>query len=160
MKTLFFIALMYMLSPLNIVPAHSNKYLTVGTSHTQNKNNIADTTSLNGQWFLQALLVSDTAAGKIPALQINLSAGTFSGNTGCNTMRGSFQKTDTSLVFDQNIVTTKMNCTGYDEAAFIKSLLRTNRYKIEKGILILMFDATELSRWTRKPDRKIKMNKA
>jgi heat shock protein HslJ len=121
---------------------------------------VADTNSLNGQWFLQPLLSSDTATGKIPELRINLSSASFSGNTGCNTMRGSLQKTDTSLVFDQNIITTKMNCTGYNEAAFLKNLLRTNRYKFEKGVLILMFDATELSRWTRKPDRKIKINKA
>jgi len=121
---------------------------------------MADTGSLNGKWFLQPLLASDTATGKIPELNINLSSHSFSGNTGCNSMRGSFQKTDTSLVFNQNIITTKMACTGYDEAAFIRNLLRTNSYKFEKGVLILMFDATELSRWTRKPDRKIKINKA
>ena len=121
---------------------------------------VADTNSLNGQWFLQPMLSSDTAAGKIPELRFNLAGHSFTGNTGCNTMRGSFEKTDTSLVFNQNIVLTKMACTGYDEPAFVKSLLRTNRYKFEKGVLILMFDATELSRWTRKPDRKIKINKA
>ena len=106
------------------------------------------------------MLSSDTAAGKIPELRFNLAGHSFTGNTGCNTMHGSFEKTDTSLVFNQNIVLTKMACTGYDEPAFVKSLLRTNRYKFEKGVLILMFDATELSRWTRKPDRKIKINKA
>jgi hypothetical protein len=53
-----------------------------------------------------------------------------------------------------------MNCTGYDEAAFIKSLLSTNGYKFDKGMLVLMFDATELSRWTRKPQKKLRMNKA
>lgn len=121
---------------------------------------IADTGSLNGQWFLQPFLASDTATGKFPELHINLSAGSFTGNTGCNTMRGTFQKTDSSLVFNQNIIITKMSCTGYDEAAFIRNLLRTNRYRFEKGVLILMFDATELSRWTRKPDKKIKINKA
>lgn len=120
----------------------------------------ADTNTLNGQWFLQPLLSADTATGKIPVLQINLVAGTFSGNTGCNSMRGSFQKTDSSLVFNQNIVTTRIACTGYDEAAFLRNLLRANRYKIENGVLILMFDATELSRWTRRPERKIKINRA
>ena len=116
--------------------------------------------TLEGQWYLQPLLSSDTSTGKFPVLKFNVSSSSFSGNTGCNTMRGSFQKTDSSLQFNSNIMTTKMSCQGYDEAAFIKSLLRTNRYKIENGVLILMFDSTELSRWTRKPDRKVKMNKA
>lgn len=120
----------------------------------------ADTTTLNGQWFLQPVLSSDTAAGRIPVLHIDVASRTFTGNTGCNAIRGSFQKTDTSLAFGHNMVTTKMNCAGYDETAFIRSLERANRYKFENGLLILMFDATELSRWTRKPDRTIKMNKA
>ncbi len=160
MKTLIFIVVTYIFPPINTVFSHSNSKAEEVITHIDSKKDIADTASLNGQWFLQPLLASDTAAGKIPVLKINLSAGTFTGNTGCNTMNGSFQKTDTSLVFNQNIMTTKMACTGYDEAAFIKSLLRTNRYKIKKGVLILMFDATELSRWTRKPDRRIKINKA
>jgi len=154
MQTLFFLLLIYGWSPAPMsAPAHTNHFWVDAKC-------IADTGSLNGRWFLQPLLASDTATGKIPELNINLSSKNFSGNTGCNSMRGSFQKTDTSLVFNQNIITTKMACTGYDEAAFIRNLLRTNRFKFEKGVLILMFDATELSRWTRKPDRKIKINKA
>ncbi|GAC1424695.1 MAG: hypothetical protein NVSMB7_00790 [Chitinophagaceae bacterium] len=158
MQTLFFILAMYILplvKPVSYHPGHNTADMIIQTGSKKNRD-----TSLNGKWFLQPLLAADTAAGKIPFLQINLSAGSFMGNTGCNSMRGSFRKTDTSLVFNQNMITTKMICTGYDEAAFIKSLLHTNRYKIEKGILILMFDATELSRWTRKPDKQIKTNKA
>ena len=154
MPVLFFLSLMYGgWSPSTSHPEYTNR---IGADVKC----MADTGSLNGKWFLQPLLASDTATGKIPELNINLSSHSFSGNTGCNSMRGSFQKTDTSLVFNQNIITTKMACTGYDEAAFIRNLLRTNSYKFEKGVLILMFDATELSRWTRKPDRKIKINKA
>ncbi len=127
---------------------------------TRNSNCLADTATLGGQWFLQPILASDTAAGKIPVLVINLAAGTFSGNTGCNTMRGSIQKTDSSLLFNKDMVTTKMICAGYNEAAFISNLQRTNRYRFDNGVLVLLFDVTELSRWTRKPDRKMKMNKA
>jgi len=156
MQTLLLSLALYLTLPGNSINPNSSARAT----NYAHKQVLSDTTSLNGQWFLQPLLSADTAAGKIPVLQINVGAGTFSGNTGCNTMRGSFQKTDTSLVFNENMVTTKMNCAGYDEAAFIRNLLRTNRYKLEKGMLVLMFDMTELSRWTRKPDRKIKMNKA
>ncbi len=113
----------------------------------------ADTTiTLNGKWYLQPMLASDTAAGKISCFRNKPDCQNFfPENTGCNTMRGGFIKTDSSLVFNENIVTTKMLCTGYNEAAFIKSLLHANNYKIEKDVLVLMFDATELSRWARKP---------
>ena len=154
MQTFVFVLLMFNLSATAVSDSRHKAGATVTMTP------IADTNSLNGQWFLQPMLSSDTAAGKIPELRFNMATHGFTGNTGCNTMRGSFNKTDTSLAFNQDIVITKMACTGYDEAAFIKSLLRTNRYKFEKGVLILMFDATELSRWTRKPDRKIKINKA
>jgi heat shock protein HslJ len=110
-------------------------------------------TSLNGQWYLQPVLASDTAAGKYPTINFNIAKGTFTGHTGCNRMSGSFKRTDTSLVINENIMMTKMACPGYNEAAFKKALLSTNRYKKEDSVLILMFDQTELSRWTRKPYR-------
>ncbi|MEP7279409.1 MAG: META domain-containing protein [Bacteroidota bacterium] len=157
MKTIFFIMAICVLA-VDQAGAVTQSPLTEDII-THNNGNFADTVSLNGQWFLQPLLASDTAAGKFPILRFNLAAGAITGNTGCNSMRGSFKKTDSSLVFDQNLVTTKMNCTGYDEAAFLKSLLHTNRYRIENGVLILMFDKAELSRWTRKPDRSIKIRK-
>jgi len=119
-----------------------------------------DTTKLGGLWFLQPVLPSDTATGKIPRLEFNLGSKRFSGNTGCNNMSGSFDFTDTTLQFNQRIVTTKMACVGYNEKAFLESLLRTNSYKLQNGILILMFDQTELSRWTRKVAPKPVVNKA
>jgi heat shock protein HslJ len=115
MKTLFFIALLYILMPANYSHAAEAACLQPG------KTGMEDTTSLNGQWFLQPLLPADTAAGKIPELHINLSLGRFSGNTGCNTMQGSFEKTATSVIFSKDMTLTKMNCTGYNEAAFIKA---------------------------------------
>jgi len=65
-------------------------------------------------------------------------------------MSGTFNYTDTTLSFNKDIVSTKMACVGYNEKAFLENLLRTNTYKLENGILILMFEETELSRWTRK----------
>ena len=159
MKILFFIAAIYVLWPGNEAADRKSSNF-VDTITQKVKKEKTDTTTLNGKWYLQPLLASDTATGQIPVLHINGSSGTFTGNTGCNNMRGSFQKTDTSFVFNQNIITTKMNCIGYDEAAFLRNLQRTNRYKFEKGVLVLMFDATELSRWSRKPGGPAKVNKA
>ena len=159
MKTLFFLAVIHLFCAGNTASV-DQKRNTAQINNNTLVTKYADTTTLNGKWYLQPLLASDTATGKLPVLEINLPAAKFSGNTGCNNMRGSFQKTDTSLVFNPNIITTKMLCTGYNEAAFIKSLLHTNTYKLEKDVLILLFDATELSRWTRKPGGPVRSNKA
>lgn len=128
---------------------------TIGESSVTAAVNIQqkDSNTLNGRWYLQAVLPSDTAAGKTPTISFDLAKNSFTGNTGCNRMNGTFRKTDTSLVFNERIVTTKMACPGYNEPAFLKSLLRTNNYKFERGTLILMFDATELSRWTRTQEK-------
>jgi heat shock protein HslJ len=120
---------------------------------------IKDTTSLAGTWFLQPVLTSDTATGHIPRLQFNLNDRKFTGHTGCNNMSGTFEYTDTSLVFSQRITTTRMACVGYNEKAFLDNLLRTNRFHLENGMLILLFDETELSRWTRKVTPKPVSNK-
>ena len=113
-----------------------------------------DTTSLGGTWFLQAALASDTAAGKIPVLQFDLKKSHFSGNTGCNGIHGEFwySDKDSSLSFSDKLVTTKMACTGYDEKAFVKSLMHATHYRLKNGLLILLAeDNSELSHWARKP---------
>lgn len=110
-------------------------------------------TLLNGEWFLQPVLASDTATGTFPSIKFDVARGTFTGHTGCNKMSGSFRHTDSTLTINDQIKVAEKVCTGYNEAAFLKNLLNTNRCKREGAVLILMFDQTELSRWTRKPFR-------
>ena len=110
-------------------------------------------TSLNGQWYLLPALPSDTAAGQFPALNFSLKNKTFNGHTGCNTMRGSFTLSDSSIHFNDNVKMTRKSCTGYNEAAFLKNLFMTNRYTLRDSVLTLWFNQTELSHWTRKPQR-------
>jgi len=105
---------------------------------------------LNGKWFLQPVLPSDTATGKVPFIVFDEKKHRFTGNTGCNNMSGRFQVSGKTLRIDSNLITTKMACAGYNEPAFIKNLLRANGYKFEEGVLVLLFDGTELSRWVRK----------
>jgi heat shock protein HslJ len=122
-----------------------------------------DTTTLGGTWYLQPVLPSDTAAGKTPSLDFNLTKSRFLGNTGCNSMKGEFwfSKTDSSLSFNEKIVTSKMACPGYNERAFIKSLLSAGRYRLRDGVLTLLSDDnTELSHWVRKPGKAPKALKA
>ncbi len=103
--------------------------------------------SLAGRWSLIPALPSDTATGRIPYLVFNLTNMKVTGNTGCNNFSGSFAKDNSSLSFDSNFVSTKMACPGYDESAFIRNLLRTNRYKIYGDTLELQTDRTPLSYW-------------
>lgn len=117
-------------------------------------------TSLNGQWFLQPVLPSDTANGEFPSLKFNLTKKTFSGHTGCNTMQGSFQLTDSSFSFNDNLRLTRKVCSGYNEGAFLKNLFMANRYTIRDSVLTLWFDQTELSHWTRKPQRGLVIKSA
>jgi len=122
-----------------------------------------DSTTLGGAWFLQPVLASDTGAGKTPSLQLDLVKSRFSGNTGCNTMRGQFwfSKNDSSLSFSDKIITTKMACQGYNEGAFIKSLQHATHFRLRGGVLSLLADDnTELSRWMRKPSTPAKSIKA
>jgi heat shock protein HslJ len=122
-----------------------------------------DTTTLGGRWYLEPVLPSDTATGKIPWLEFNLDLAGFSGNTGCNSMHGKFyfSKTDSSLAFNDKIVLSKMACPGYNEPAFLKSLKNTERYKLHKDTLTLIGDDhSELSRWLRKPASTPKALKA
>lgn len=113
-----------------------------------------DTTSLSGRWYLEAALPSDTAAGKTPWIDLNMELGNFTGNSGCNSMHGKFyfSKTDSSISFNDKIVLGRMMCQGYNEAAFLKSLKNTARYKLQNGTLILLGDDyAELSHWSRHP---------
>ena len=122
-----------------------------------------DSTTLGGSWYLQAVLPSDTATGKIPTLILDLGKSKFSGNTGCNSMRGQFwfSAKDSSLSFSDKIISTKMACPGYNEPAFMKSLKNVSHYRLNKGMLTLLSDDnTELSHWMRKPSTPSKTLKA
>lgn len=112
-----------------------------------------DTTTLGGTWFLQPVLAPDTATGKRPFLRFDAAKSRFSGNTGCNNMNGQFwySDRDSSMTFNDKIITTRMACPGYNEQQFIKNLLRTSHYRLKYGLLTLLSDDNgELSRWERK----------
>jgi heat shock protein HslJ len=123
---------------------------------------IPDTTSLAGAWYLQPVLDSDTATGKLPWIQFDLVKSKFIGNTGCNTMRGEFwfSRNDSSLSFSEKLATTRMACPGYNEPAFLKSLRSAAHYRLRQGLLTLVGDDNlELSRWRRKPAATAKIGK-
>jgi heat shock protein HslJ len=144
----------------NTAPAKDSTTTALSSTHTPAP---PDTTILAGTWYLQAVLASDTASGKRATIQFDLKKSHFAGNTGCNNMSGKFwySATDSSLSFSDKLITTKMACPGYNEKAFLKSLLLTTRYKLKNGVLTLLAeDNTELSRWERKPTSPANTGKA
>ncbi|MEP6684541.1 MAG: META domain-containing protein [Parafilimonas sp.] len=116
---------------------------------------IIDTSTIEGTWKLMPVLTSDTAAGKIPEINFDLKTSRFSGNSGCNAMSGTFILKQDALSFNENIISTKMACLGYNEKAFFENLLRTNRYEIKNGVLQLMYNTTILSKWVRHTDSTV-----
>lgn len=72
---------------------------------------------------------------RLPEIRIMPSLGIFTGNTGCNSMSGSFNFSGTDLKVDNRIRTSKMACNDYDESAFIGGLLKADSYSINNGML-------------------------
>ncbi len=112
-----------------------------------------DTVTLSGKWELLPVLSSDTAAGKIPFIVFNIKNGRFTGNTGCNNISGAFLLSQDALQFNEKLISTKKSCPGYNEEAFMENLFKTNRYQIEDGVLLLMYNTTVLSKWVRHVDK-------
>ncbi len=92
--------------------------------------------TLEGEWMLQQVSTGDTTWKKVPFLQVDLNNYAFSGNAGCNIMKGMIRLKDNMVVFT-DIFTTKMDCIGYNEEKFIDILVKSNRYEIEKHTLKL-----------------------
>jgi heat shock protein HslJ len=150
MKHFFLACLMGMAlgSRAQVIDQHSPRVLAVSLlAYFQNNN------SLEGEWYLQPVLPSDTATGKIPVLNFSTGKKRFSGNTGCNSMSGTFTLANDSLVFGPQLITTRMACQGYNEKAFLANLMLTNHFKIENGTLLLMNNNTVLSKWIRSPKK-------
>lgn len=115
---------------------------------------------LTGDWYLQPVLASDMATGKTATIHFDRAANSFSGNTGCNSMRGTFLSGADSIHFNQQIITTKMACVGYNEEAFLKNLLRVNRFSYKDGLLIFFVDGQQIFSWSRKQPTMKKTERA
>jgi heat shock protein HslJ len=72
---------------------------------------------------------------RTPSLTINAAKQVFTGNTGCNSMSGSFNFSDKDIQFGRNIVTSKMACNEYDESVFISALKKADSYALNGNVL-------------------------
>jgi heat shock protein HslJ len=82
---------------------------------------------------------------RTPSLTINATRAVFTGNTGCNSMSGSFNFSEKDIQFGRNIVTSKMSCNEYDESNFLSLLKKAdtytvsgNRLEIKQGNTVLL----------------------
>ena len=101
----------------------------------------SNTSYLNGNWQLQMLFASDNKWIKIPYISIDVNNKTFTGNSGCNAIRGKLIINKSYLAFDKNIISTKMACVdargNNDENSFLSALLKINKFSINKDELEL-----------------------
>lgn len=97
--------------------------------------------SLNGSWQLQMIFASDNNWTNVPSMSINLTDRTFSGNSGCNNIKGQFTISGSYLGFDKNIISTKKACASAAdnlyEKGFLSALLKVNKYTINNDELEL-----------------------
>ncbi len=81
---------------------------------------------------------------RIPTVTLNPTNRVFTGNTGCNSMSGSFNFSDKDIQFGRNIVTSKMACNEYNETAFIAALKKADNYTMNGNTLELRQGSTLL----------------
>lgn len=130
----------------------SNKATTAKSGKTakRSKSKLQATSSLNKYDSLMANRVIHTDSSlnanvkpyeywkRLPTVSINPTSLVFTGNTGCNRMSGSFNFSGNDIKFNKNIITSKMACNDYNEAAFLDLLRKADNYAINQdGMLEL-----------------------
>ncbi len=128
---------LYIIFGIGITSCHSSKKIVTDNVVVEKK--IAP--NLNGSWQLQMIFASDNNWSNVPSMNINLTDRAFSGNSGCNNIKGKFTLIDSYLGFDKNIISTKMACASAAdnryEKAFLSALLKVNKYTINNDELEL-----------------------
>jgi len=122
---------------IGITSCHSSKKTVTESVIVEKK----VTPALNGTWQLQMIFASDNNWANAPTMNLNLTDRTFSGNSGCNNIKGQFTLMDSYLGFDKNIISTKMACSSGAESryekAFLSAILKVNKYTINNDELEL-----------------------
>ncbi len=70
-----------------------------------------------------------------PTLIMNGAKQVFYGNTGCNSMSGTFNFSAKDIQFGRNIITSKMACNDYDELTFLSALQKADNYTLNGDTL-------------------------
>ncbi len=92
--------------------------------------------SLAGAWeFLSSPEL--TIGQKKPALNFDILKNNVGGNSGCNSMTGTFASEGNTIKFNNDFISTKMFCEGYDETKFFNLLFSVDNYAIKNNELHL-----------------------
>ena len=81
---------------------------------------------------------------RTPSVTLNATRLIFTGNTGCNSMSGSFNFSNKDIQFGRRIVTSKMSCNEYDETKFLSALKKADNYTLNGNTLELKQGSTLL----------------
>lgn len=81
---------------------------------------------------------------RTPTVTLNATNLIFTGNTGCNSMSGSFNFNNQNIQFGRNIVTSKMSCNEYNETNFLSALKKADSYTLNGNTLELRQGTTKL----------------
>ena len=81
---------------------------------------------------------------RMPSVTLNATNLIFTGNTGCNSMSGSFNFNNKDIRFSRHIITSKMSCNEYNETNFLSALKKADNYTLNGGTLELKQGTTRL----------------
>jgi heat shock protein HslJ len=110
-------------------------------SKTSKRNALYDTARARLNMDYKSTSTLDTTAQpfqywkRMPSLTINAAKRVFTGNTGCNSMSGSFNFSNKDIQFGRNIATSRMACNEYDESAFLNALKKADNYSLTGNML-------------------------
>ena len=93
--------------------------------------------ALKGRWVFDSLAGGKPEAGRQVAFIEFNPDGSYTGNTSCNSLRGSYVVDGGTLQL-QRPITTKMACPGQAEAQVLKALEGISAYRITGGMLYLI----------------------
>lgn len=95
---------------------------------------------LNGNWEVQSLWGLQNIKTTGSFIKIDFANKTFTGNTGCNDIAGSFSLKGNLFLIDKNMQVGKNACPSHLDKKFTNMLMKINKYDISNNILELSQD--------------------
>ena len=95
---------------------------------------------LTGNWELKSLWGVEEDKVSKAFINMNFETKSFTGNTGCNNISGTFSFKEELLIIDKNISIDKNNCPAYMDKKFVSMLMKINKFQIQNNALELSQD--------------------
>ncbi|MCE3282483.1 MAG: hypothetical protein K0Q66_1220 [Chitinophagaceae bacterium] len=93
--------------------------------------------SLSGTWLIRSFGDQEKKWKEQPYLVVDLANQKFYGHTGCNEISGTVRLRDNKVCFSDINSLTSNDCAGYNETAFVESLIKCNGFVITGTIMEL-----------------------